>query len=283
MKNLLIILIIALAISSCTKRIDIDLDETYTRLVVEGQITADTMQHSITLTTTTSYYYSEEAPRVSGAMVSLSDGDTTIQLDEAEDGVYVTSSDYYGIIGKTYTLDITLSEEINKHTDYTATSKMKAVAPIDSITLEFNESWGFEYWEIRLWAWEPPTVDFYMFNIARNGILVTDTIDEVVVSDDILFSGSFTNGIGVGWLFQEREDQKLVVGDTVTLIMSGITEEYCKYLWAVQDESGYNDPLFSGPPANVVGNISNGALGFFTAYANSTSSTIVKQGVPASF
>jgi hypothetical protein len=32
-----------------------------------------------------------------------------------------------------------------------------------------------------------------------------------------------------------------------------------------------SNPLFSGPPANVKGNISNGAIGFFAAYTTSRS------------
>ncbi len=46
--------------SACTERIDIDLDDTYTRLVVYGQIDSDdTARHMISLTESTSYFYNQ--------------------------------------------------------------------------------------------------------------------------------------------------------------------------------------------------------------------------------
>ena len=54
--------------TACTEKIDIDLNEgENNRLVVEGYISTDTMQHSVRLTRSTSYFYNqlatpEEAP-----------------------------------------------------------------------------------------------------------------------------------------------------------------------------------------------------------------------------
>lgn len=276
MKNIILLMFTVFCLGACTERIEIELDDTYTRLVVEGLITADTTAHMVKLTKTTSYFYSEPAPTVSGAEVSISDGDTTFWLTESEPGVYKTDTSVFGVTGKTYALNIFLNEPINEHTTYEASCALRPVAPIDSITVTLEERWDLEYYEIHLWAWEPEGVDYYMFNYMINDVLITDTINEAMVTDDLLYSGSYTNGIGVGWLNQDYEDQKVKPGDTIALIMSGITEEYCNFLWALDEESGDNDPLFSGPPSNVVGNINHGALGFFAAYANISSSTIVK-------
>ncbi|MCF8228563.1 MAG: DUF4249 domain-containing protein [Bacteroidales bacterium] len=272
MKRIIYFIIASIAASSCTERIDIKLDETFTRLVVEGKITDDSTEHTVTLTRTTSYFYNQPAPRVEGAQVSLSDEENVFHLTETKAGVYKTEK-MAGIIGRTYTLNIELAEEINGHSSYTATDKMMPVGVIDSIKLHYIDQW--EVWEIRLFAQEPPTTDFYMFNWSKNGKLVTDTIDEVNVSDDKFFNGSYSNGIGVGWFQEEREDERLHPGDLVTLIMSTITEKYANFVWEIQDETGYNSPLFSGPPANVSSNISNGALGYFAAYPNRYASTIV--------
>ena len=272
MKRIIYFIIALIAASSCTERIDIKLDDTFTRLVVEGKITDDSTEHTVTLTRTTSYFYNQPAPRVEGAQVSLSDEENVFHLTETKAGVYKTEK-MAGIIGRTYTLNIELAEEINGHSSYTAADKMMPVGVIDSIKLHYIDQW--EVWEIRLFAQEPPTTDFYMFNWSKNGKLVTDTIDEVNVSDDKFFNGSYSNGIGVGWFQEEREDERLHPGDLVTLIMSTITEKYANFVWEIQDETGYNSPLFSGPPANVSSNISNGALGYFAAYPNRYASTIV--------
>ncbi len=50
--------------------------------------------------------------------------------------------------------------------------------------------------------------------------------------------------------------------------------DFYNYIIALQTETHISVPLFSGPPANLPGNISNGALGFFRAYSNSYGYTI---------
>jgi len=59
---LFLILLMAgmLIISSCTEKIEVELDETYTRLVVDGQLTSDDrVIHKILLSESTSYFYNQ--------------------------------------------------------------------------------------------------------------------------------------------------------------------------------------------------------------------------------
>ena len=49
-------------------------------------------------------------------------------------------------------------------------------------------------------------------------------------------------------------------------------EDYYYFIDAVNEETGIQVPLFSGPPANVPSNISNGAKGFFRVYSTSVDS-----------
>ncbi|HPM92458.1 MAG TPA: hypothetical protein PKZ74_06565, partial [Bacteroidales bacterium] len=53
-----------------------------------------------------------------------------------------------------------------------------------------------------------------------------------------------------------------------------ITEEFYDFVMTLQSETGFQTPLFSGPPANVKSNLSNGAVGFFTAYSVAYSSKV---------
>jgi len=272
MKKIICFTIIMISIVACTEKIDIELDDTYTRLVVEAYITDEAKNHIVKLTKTSDYFYNKPAPVVEGAKITIADGQNILNLTETQPGIYKTEK-IAGEIGKTYTLNIELLEEINGHKNFTAMDKLMPVGIIDSIGIEYIDSW--EVWEIRLYANEPPTSDFYMFNWMKNNILITDTIDEVNVSDDKFFNGSYSNGVGVGWFEEEREDENLHPGDTVTLIMSTITEEYADFVWEIQAETGYQSPLFSSPQANVSSNISNGALGYFAAYPKRYSSTVV--------
>ncbi|MGC9341509.1 MAG: DUF4249 family protein, partial [Bacteroidales bacterium] len=82
------------------------------------------------------------------------------------------------------------------------------------------------------------------------------------------------------FLVDSKADEKLEPGDTVTFEANSITEEYYNFLVEAQSESFGQNPLFSGPPANISSNVSNGALGFFTAYSLTRSSRIVPDIFP---
>lgn len=263
-------------LSSCTEKVELDLDDTYTRLVVEGTITTDTTSHFVKLSTTTSYYYNQEPPAVTGAIVTVTDDEGgSIQLTEVDAGVYATEPEYYAEIGKTYTLDIILPEEINGYKNYQASSYVPPIYPIDSIALGFQPDWGDEgFVEVKCYYQDPLSKDFYMFNIYKNGELLTDTITKRFVTDDEFFNGNYTNGIGVGFLNQADEREKVYAGDEILFQAASITEEYASFIWTLQEEVGFSTPLFSGPPANVKSNVNNGAVGFFAAYSVEYASTI---------
>jgi len=275
-KIFLIIPAILLFITSCTERIEIELDETYTRLVVYGTITTDTTRHYVELSTTSSYYYNEAPPPVTGASVEISDDLGNIEnLTEEEPGKYSTSPLFAAVTGRTYTLSIELAEEINGHKTYTASSTVSPIYPIDSIGLVSQPDWGEDgFYEVTCYYQDPPTTDFYMFNIFKNGELLTDTINNRFVSSDELYNGNYTNGIGVGYLNQTNEREVLRPGDTITFQAGNINEEYYNFIVTLQAETGFQTPLFSGPPANVKSNVSNGAVGFFAAYGLTYSSKV---------
>ncbi|MFH1120097.1 MAG: DUF4249 domain-containing protein [Bacteroidota bacterium] len=274
-KSILVSAMALLFLGSCTERIDIDLEESYTRLVVEGIVTTDTLAHTIRLSTTTSYYYAEQAPPVRGAAVSFDDGISVTPLTETEPGIYQTSPDYHGIPGRTYTLNISLASAINGHETYTAVSQMNPKLTLDSINSTYHDDWGPDgYYEIRCYVLDPPTTDFYMFRVFKNGILISDSLNKVLVTDDRFYNGNYTNGVGIGFLNQSFEKEIVTPGDILTIESARITEEYYRFISQLQIQTGYQNPLFSGPPANISGNISNGGIGFFATYPVSYSKTI---------
>ncbi|MCK5463086.1 MAG: DUF4249 family protein, partial [Bacteroidales bacterium] len=141
LKTIILIFAISISLWNCTERIDLELDSTYTRLVVEGFITNDTAAHWVRLSETSDYFHNETAPAVTGAEVTIDDGEQVHRLTESDTakGWYLTSPDYHGIPGRTYTLiirnvDIDNDGEVE---EYTAASMMKPVNPIDSIKIEW--------------------------------------------------------------------------------------------------------------------------------------------------
>ncbi len=255
---------------SCTERIDLKLDTTFARLVVDGAITTDTTAHKVVLSKTADYFSNEAAPMISGAIVVITDGTNQFPLTESiiYPGVYLTDSSVYGVPGRTYSLLIRNVDVNNDEVEdfYTASSELKASGPLDSIMI-FKEETGREiFWFINLFAWEPPTVDYYSFKAWKNGVLVKDTVDEFFLSDDILFNGNYLYGLSVQMFFGNN-GEKVFVGDSIVLELNSITKEYYKYITELQSEVGYKNPLFGSPSANISTNVSGGAMGFFTAYS----------------
>lgn len=246
---------------SCTEEIDIELDDSYTRLVVEGGLTNEAGPHSISLSYTGSYYQNKTAEKVEGARVQITDGNNVYVLTENSPGLYQSGPELIGIPGNTYQLLIDSVWLDERYQSFTATSFMPVAPPVDSINIAYNPSW--DIWGVHLFAWDPPSKENYLFRVYKNGLLMSDTIDEIIVINDDFFNGNYTFGVMVHWLEASEASQ----GDTITLEMGSITEEYAHFIEDVQAQSGFNTPLFSGPPANIRGNIDNGAIGFFWAYS----------------
>ncbi len=267
--------LVLLAAISCTERIDIQLDSSYKRLVVDGSITTDTLAHTVRLSSTSSYFYNEPAPMVAGAQLSISDGTHTYILKEDSAGIYRTEPTVFGVGGNTYTLNIKLAGAIGGHADYSAVSTLYPINPLDSVGLLFHPEWSKKgIWEVKCYVQEPPTIDFYRFLVSRNRVLLTDSLNEWFVTDDKFFNGSYTNGATVAYLSQGSANEGLNKGDKVTVEVNSIGKEYANFLWEAQAELRGSNPLFSGPPSNVKGNISNGAVGFFSAYSATRSFAI---------
>jgi hypothetical protein len=279
LKNYLLKIVFAslfgLPFFSCTERIDIKLDSSYVRLVVEGSITTDTMAHTVVLTKSTSYYFTEEPPAVTGAVVSISCGGIRYNLKEEKPGVYRTDSTVYGVTGKVYTLNIKLAADLGGYIDYSASATLYEVNPLDSVKLLYHPDWSESgLWEVSSFFQDPPTKDYYRFTIFRNSKIITDTLSEWFVTDDMFLEGKYAFGAPVGFLDQSYKDEILNTGDTIMVEMNSIGREYAEFLYDAQSEIMGSNPLFSGPPANVKGNINNGAIGFFAVYSISRAVTI---------
>ncbi len=261
---------IATSLFSCTEPIDIELSNSYSRLIVFGEISTDTTIHVIRLTRSANYFYNKPAESVSGAIVKINDSVTEISLSEnpLNSGRYETPPDYYGVPGRTYHLSID-QVDIDKDgakESYHAISVLPFLGALDSIQLNHADYPFFQGSEILLYAQDPAeTIDYYAFKTMKNGLLQTDSLSEIIAQNDILFNGSYTNGIAVQYLDDAKPDEKVVAGDTIVFEMYGISKDYFNFIIEAQTEFRGSNPMFSGPPANVSTNLTNGALGFFAA------------------
>jgi hypothetical protein len=274
MRGILTILItsVFMFFTACTEPMTLDLDNSNSRLVVYGEITNTRKVHTIKLTRSADYFSNKSAQAVSGAQVSIFDDKREYILTENDltPGVYSTSSSFAGISGKTYRLEIQNVDinEDGKPESYSASSYLPPVMPIDSIKLSYLSNSFLSGWQVILFARDPTdSKDFYAFKVFKNGKLQTDSISEYFFQNDKLFNGMYLNGIVSQFLNENKLNEKAFKGDTITFELNGITQEYFEFLSEAQTEISPKTPIFSGPSSNVKSNISNDALGFFTAYS----------------
>ena len=104
------LVMLILAISSCTERINIDLDESYVRLAVEGYITPEEGEQHVKLTKTSDYFYNNPPQGVTQAQVKVTTGDSAVLFveDLENPGYYRAPIDFRGIPQQTYSLEIQL-------------------------------------------------------------------------------------------------------------------------------------------------------------------------------
>lgn len=271
-RSFLVFIAAAFILQSCTERIDIQSDEEFQKLAVEGYISPDIQL--ITLTET-SGYFSQQAPApVSEANVVVTENDEIYQFSEDTEnpGNYFPPENFTIEPESSYQLTIDLKEEIGGESHFESEATMPVLSDeIDSIRVIYRSD--FETWIIKLYAYEPSGPNYYMFTAWVNGEAVTDSLSRIGVADDKIVDGTYMNGI---WVLFLKEDE-VAVEDTVTMATSSITEDYFRYLTEAQTEMSPKNPFFSGPPANVRSNISNGAVGYFAVFSSAFSTTIVRE------
>lgn len=258
--------LMAFALLSCEEEINLHLKTSATRLVVGGMITSDTTQHIITLAQSAHYFDSTQVKYISGALVEVMVADSTVVFTESDEhpGWYLSPEDFYGVPGNEYRLRITNVglPGISTDEEFTASSIMPAIAPIDSASIGYSHEW--DLWKIVISAQDPADQrNYYMFSLQRNGRQITKSLKEKTILDDRLSDGKYASEV---WIFGlDTEEYDFQPNDTLTMECYNITKEFYYYVYAVQVEMQGSNPLFSGSPANVPGNISNNALGYFTA------------------
>lgn len=253
------LIIISIFFQSCEDVIQVDLNSAAPRLVIDAAINWEKettgAEQKITLSTTTGYY-SNVIPKVSGATVSIkSSGNLSYIFSEIPNTGEYQCYNFEPIIGETYTLTV-----IYKGETYTAVETMQSVTAIESI-LQNNEG-GFsgEDYEIEVSFQDPLDKNFYMAKFFPN---IYKSPSYIILKDE------FTNGNKNTWFFSDAD---LTKGNTISITHYGVSETYFNYMnkmISISSSSGGGSP-FQTPPATVRGNIvnqtnsNNYALGYFS-------------------
>jgi len=263
MKRIFYILILLPLLQSCTEVINFDLNDDQARYVFDGLITTDKKQHFVRITQSTSFYYDEVAPAVSGADVSITGGGQTFILTESatEPGLYLTDS-IEGEVGTIYTMNAVIDGET-----FNASDTLRDVNPIDTcfafpiidtlFTLDTN------YVVIMFAQEKPGRGDHYIWNYYLNDELETPDLRDKNFANDDFVDGAYPPE---GWpIFDDIPFQKIDVGDKITLEMMSVGGDYFDFVFELFLQTDFRGGFFDGPPANIRTNLSNGALGYFRA------------------
>ncbi|HAT77554.1 MAG TPA: DUF4249 domain-containing protein [Flavobacterium sp.] len=255
----ILLIIVSIFFQSCEEVINVDLDTAPPRLVIDAAINWQKgtigNEQKIILSTTTGFY-SNVIPKVSGANVAVKDSQnfnyTFVEIPNT--GEYVCDT-FKPVLGETYTLTVTYEGET-----YIATEIMQSVTPIEAITSNKEGGFSGKDYEIQVSFQDPLDKNFYMAKF------FPDIFKSPIYS---IIKDEFTNGNLNSWQFS---DEDLKQGTKIAITHYGISKSYYEYMnkiISISNSSGGGSP-FQTPPATVRGNIvnqtniNNYALGFFS-------------------
>lgn len=244
MKALLNILlsIILISLFSCEEVVDIDLQESEPRLVVEASIIWEKESSGnnqiIILSTTTSFYSSENPPAENASIIITSSSDDTYEFSEIAPGIY-ENNNFKPELDRTYNLSIKYKDEF-----YTASEKMIPVVDLENVEQTLNGGFGGDDIELKAYYSDPLEVqNFYLFKFF---------FDDASLQ---IYDDEFTNG---NRTFAYFSDEDLKSGDQVNFEMQGISERFYEYLYILSSQAGENNGgPFQTQPTTVRGNIVN--------------------------
>ncbi|MCB9225286.1 MAG: DUF4249 domain-containing protein [Crocinitomicaceae bacterium] len=271
MKKTLFLLfgLFGLLLVSCTKEIQVDLDEGDRRLVVDAWFTTEQKVHEIRLTQTADYFSNAPAPLVSGATVQISGGGDVWPFTEVSPGIYHSQPNAHAKHFTDYTLSIYYEGEI-----YEATDHCDTVPAIEQLALWYNEDTVDGSWyDILVWTTElQGHGDWYCWRVLVNNEYVKDTLSEIYFdNDEYLGDGLYFEAFPLEWIWADLVQS----GDTVTLEQHNISEKTYRSFEAVLTETEWKGGLFDSPPANIPTNISNNGYGVFVVSSVENASVIV--------
>ena len=236
----------AFFLNGCEDVIPVDLNTASPKLVIEAAINwkkgTSGNQQKITLTTTTGFY-SNEIPKVSGATVNIKNSSNIIFnfTESATKGEYVCSN-FIPVFNEAYTLTI-----INKGATYTATDSLKPVAPIVQIIQNNQGGFTGNSIEIKTYYNDPTNqMNYYLYKYVYSNQLKSN----FYVDQDEFFNGNK--------FFSISQNNDLKIGDKIEVTHYGISKAYYNYMSVLVSIAGNNGGgPFQSPPATVRGNIIN--------------------------
>jgi hypothetical protein len=263
MKKIAVIIATAMALSSCEKVIELNLNNAEPKVIIEAALSNQAEPATVKISKTVNFYNNNNFEGVSGAKVSIKDaaGKETL-LTETSVGIY-QSQKYQAKEETTYTLNVEVEGK-----KYEAKSTMPKAVILNNIETSFSKAGpAGENFQITPIYTDPlEKGNAYRFiQYANNKPDPT-----YYVSNDYVRNGL----VNIRPIF--NPNYKLTEGDNYTLEMQCIDNSTYNYFYTLSQISG-NGPGGGITPTNPPNNWNNGALGYFSAHTTQKISKVLKK------
>ncbi|MCF0059102.1 DUF4249 domain-containing protein [Dyadobacter sp. CY356] len=278
----LLLISLSVLLCACEDEVTLDTGSAEPILNIDAWINNKAETQIINLTLTQDYFDNDNLPPVaSGAKVQITDQDGKvfefIEDSTSRTGAYrwePVNGQVLGVVGNSYILEVSYKGNV-----YTASSTMKRVPPVDSMTLSFEEGSGMidDMYRAEFWGSDfAGKGDTYWIRAYKNGRLLNKPSEITTAYDAGTSSGSgfdgvtFITPVRLGANANDLDDDDrpkspLVNGDSIYVEIHSINLSAFQYLAEVvtqADRQGGISELFtSSPLANVSTNIKNKSAG----------------------
>ncbi len=238
-----------LTLTSCTKVIELDLNDAPKQVVIEGTVTDQPVPYTVRVSQSAGFYENGIGEVISNATVTISDGSTTPEtLTYVGNGNYQTRS-LRGVAGRTYTLTVRVNGQ-----QYVAQSTLPKPVSMEKLSTEDLPLGGGK--SIFAHFTDPANSKNYY----RWVLTVNDKKQGTVfVNDDRLTDGRTTRQ---ALRSPGGENDEINSGDKVTVEMQALDANMYEYFRGLAQVVGSDQ---AATPANPTTNLSGGALGYFSA------------------
>lgn len=259
-----LLIFIVMLLFGCEKIIDVDLNEANPEVVVEANLSNFLNSAEVKLSKTGSYFGDNPIEKIIDASVVIeNEYGSKYVLNEVEDGLYRADGIFLDD-EVTYRLSINADGE-----QYESESELNPVVLIDSLVYYYDEGFAFldAGYIIKIYFVDPPGIDnYYRLKIFENDTLKNGS-EDLIVFDDRLIDGQTLEVKLRGIIFEPD--------DTVSIQLLSLDKGAYEYFNTFQELINVNPG--SAAPANPTSNITNGALGYFSAWSADEKTVIIKE------
>ncbi|WP_235295062.1 DUF4249 domain-containing protein [Portibacter lacus] len=254
--NIIIASLSIFLVTGCEDIIDLELDNTTPRIVIEANLDATHQQIAVIVSKSNDFYEAAEQVKVMNAVVELKgENGETISLNRNDSGIY-EGMDLSVQQGE----EVTLSVDVDG-VNYTAIAKMPSEINLMTVdTMKFNLPFGpaasEESFQMTT-SWDDVLGEKNYYRLKSYRDDVYDSGNFSVINDEGLDGNKITQPI------RSRFEK----GSKVTIELLSTDQAYYDYFLDL--DGSQSEGLSSSIPYNAKGNFSNNALGYFGAYYTS--------------